>query len=236
MTQSPASRLMAEKVAEIRRQMAEAALSAGRQPREILLCAACKTRSPEEVRDSAALAIDLFGENRMQELLLHAESGAFMGKPCHFIGRLQTNKVRRVVGLASVIESVSSLRLLEAVALEAARQGRVQDILFEINIGEEASKSGAPAEALWPMLDAALARPSLRLRGLMAIPPAFDNSPASRRYFAMMRGLFEKLRARCPGQPQIDTLSMGMTDSFIAAIKEGATLIRVGTGIYGKRS
>lgn len=234
MTQPVPFPSMADKVEEIRARMARAALEAGRRPEDILLCAACKTQPSETVRQSAVLPVDLFGENRMQELTQHHAAGAYLGKPCHFIGHLQTNKVRRVVGLVHMIESVDSLKLLSAIAEEALKKGLVQDILFEINIGEEGSKTGAPKELLWPLLEAAAGLPSVRVRGLMAIPPAFDNSPASRRYFARMRGLLEEARARCPGLP-LDTLSMGMTGSFIAAIQEGATLVRVGTGIYGKR-
>ncbi|MDD3573317.1 MAG: YggS family pyridoxal phosphate-dependent enzyme [Eubacteriales bacterium] len=236
MAHTPDMALLADRVAAVRFHMAQAAAQAGRRPDEIKLCAACKSRSSEEVRLSAGLEIDLFGENRMQELAAHMADGAYLGKPCHFIGHLQTNKVRRVVGQAAIIESVSSIRLLSAIAAEARKQGIVQDILFEINIGEEDSKMGASAEALWPMMDDAASLPSVRLRGLMAIPPAFDNSPESRRWFAMMRALFEKARARHPGSAHLDTLSMGMTGSYIAAIEEGATLIRVGTGIYGERS
>ncbi|MGI6688424.1 MAG: YggS family pyridoxal phosphate-dependent enzyme [Christensenellales bacterium] len=225
---------MTDNVEKIRQQMARAAQEAGRKPEDILLCAVCKTQPSDIVRASASLPVDLFGENRMQELVRHHEDGAFLDKPCHFIGHLQTNKVRRVVGLVSMIESVNSPRLLAAIASEAEKQGLVQDILFEINIGEEDSKIGASKEALWPMLDQATVLPSVRVRGLMAIPPAFDNSPASRCYFAMMRRLLEEAQSRFP-QAALDTLSMGMSGSFIAAIQEGATLIRIGTAIYGER-
>ena len=236
MTQSIEQQRMAERVAGLRRQMAQAAREAGRTPEDILLCAACKSHGSDIVRQSAALPIDLFGENRMQELLVHLADDAFLGKPCHFIGHLQTNKVRRVVGQVEMIQSVNSHRLLSAIAKAAENQQIVQDILFEINIGEEETKTGAGREELWPLFDAAGELPSVRVRGLMAIPPAFDNSAKSRRYFAQMRFLLEFSQMRYPGMKHLDTLSMGMTDSFIAAIQEGATLIRVGTAIYGARS
>jgi len=226
---------MADNVAEIRRRMAQAAKAGGRRPEEVLLCAACKSRAPEIVRLSAALPVDLFGENTMQELLAHHEAGAYEGKPCHFIGHLQTNKVKSVVGRAAVIQSVDSLRLLEAIEKEALRQGLTQDILFEINIGGELSKDGAAKEELWPMLEAAAAMHNVRVRGLMAIPPAYDNGSESRRYFAMLRQMFEQARERQYENAMLDTLSMGMTDSFEAAILEGATIVRIGTGIYGAR-
>lgn len=226
---------LSDRVGDIRRKMAEAARASGRQAHEILLCAACKGQSAEDIRLSARLEIDLFGENRMQEMVRHEADGAYQGKPCHFIGHLQTNKVKRVVGTAEVIHSVDSGRLLEAIAREAARQALVQDILLEVNLALEQSKTGIAREALWPLLDRAYALPHIRVRGLMAIPPAYDNSSSSRRWFAMMRGLFEEARARMPNAASLDTLSMGMTGSYIAAIQEGATLIRVGTGIYGER-
>ena len=139
-------------VAAIRRTMAEAARKAGRDAAEIRLCAACKTRTVEEVRASADLAIDLFGENHVQELVEKTDAGAYAGKPGHFIGHLQTNKVNKVVGRAAVIESVDSERLLQKIEAAAARAGLVQDILIEVNIGAETSKSGIAPKACgrWP--------------------------------------------------------------------------------------
>ena len=163
---------MAEAVAKIRETMAAAARAAGRDPADVRLCAACKTRTVEEVRYSADLPIDLFGENHVQELVEKTDAGAYNGKPGHFIGHLQTNKVNKVVGRAALIQSVDSTRLLDKIDAAAARLGLVQDILVEINIGEEASKSGVDANSLFPLLEAAAARENTRLRGLMAIPPA----------------------------------------------------------------
>ena len=162
---------MAEAVAHIRETMAAAARAAGRDPAQVKLCAACKTRTVEEVRCSAELPIDLFGENHVQELVEKTDAGAYNGKPGHFIGHLQTNKVNKVVGRAALIQSVDSTRLLDKIDTAAARLGLVQDILVEINIGEETSKSGVDADSLFPLLEAAAAKQNLRLRGLMAIPP-----------------------------------------------------------------
>ena len=235
MAQAFDARQMAEAVAEVRYRMEQAAKAAGRDPKEILLCAVCKTRTPETIRDSAALPVDLFGENHMQELVVNHEAGAYLDKPVHFIGHLQTNKVKKVVGKAHVIQSVDSLRLLEAIEKEAGKQGLRQDILLELNIGEESTKTGAAADDLWPLLEAAAGMQNVRVRGLMAIPPAFDNGPESRRYFAMLRELMEKARARKYENAQLEMLSMGMSGSYEAAIAEGATLVRVGTAIYGQR-
>ena len=234
-TQRDNIKLLADNVAEIRHQIAQAAKEAGRRAEDILLCSVCKSQPAELILASASLPIDLFGENRMQELVSHHEAGLYGQKPCHFVGHLQTNKVRRVVGLVSMIQSVNSIRLLDSINLEAEKQGIVQDILMEINIGEEETKMGASEEALWPMLDNALAKKNVRLRGLMAIPPAFDNSSESRRYFAAMRSLLQKAQQHVEQAATLDTLSMGMTDSYRAAILEGATLVRVGRGIYGER-
>lgn len=227
--------VLSRNIADIRGQMAEVAAKAGRNPEEVRLCAVAKGHPADLIKLSAQLPVDLFGENRMQEMAAHMEAGAFGDKPCHFIGRLQTNKVRRVVGSAAVIESVGSARLLAAIHLEAARQGIVQDILLQVNIGEEDSKAGAAAEDLWPLMEEAAGYTAVRVRGLMAIPPAFDNSPESRRWFAGMRSLYEQARVRWPQNTALNTLSMGMTDSFIAAILEGSTMVRVGRGIFGER-
>ena len=226
---------LSDRVAFVRFRMEKAAAAAGRGPNEVLLCAACKSRTSDLVRLSALLPIDVFGENRWQEMDAHLRADAYLGKPCHFIGHLQTNKASKVAGKAALIHGVDSLRLLTAIQNAAAAQEVTQDLLFEINIGEEPSKNGAAAEDLWPLLDAAAGMRHVRVRGLMAIPPAFDNGQESRRYFAMMRRLMEQAIERRYENAALDTLSMGMTFSFEAAILEGATIVRIGTGIYGPR-
>lgn len=228
-------RRMEERIAQVRAEMERACRAAGRAPGEVLLCAASKTQNSETVRAAAALDIDLFGENRVQELCEKYAAGAYSGKPLHFIGHLQTNKVKKVVGRAACIQSVDSLRLLEAIAKEAEKQGLTQDLLLELNIGQEATKTGAGTELLYPLLEQAEGLSSVRVRGLMAIPPAFDNSDASRRCFAMLRELLEQARTRHYKNAPLDILSMGMSGSYLAAIREGANLIRVGTAIYGPR-
>ncbi|MBR2472620.1 MAG: YggS family pyridoxal phosphate-dependent enzyme [Clostridia bacterium] len=227
---------MAEGIAQVRENIEKAALSAGRKPQDILLCAVCKTQPTETVRESAELDVDLFGENHMQELVANFDSGAYLGKEVHFIGHLQTNKVKKVVGRANIIESVDSLHLLEAIDKEAFKQGTIQDILFELNIGAEETKTGAPVDALWALFESAEGMKNIRVRGLMAIPPAFDNSDESRRHFEALRKLFEKAQERSYQNALLDTLSMGMSASFEAAIKEGSTLVRIGTAIYGPRN
>ena len=228
-------RRMEERVAQVRAEMERACRAAGRAPGEVLLCAASKTQNSETVRAAAALDIDLFGENRVQELNskwdeLHREQAEI-----HLIGHLQTNKVNKVVGRAALIQSVDSTRLLDKIDAAAARLGLVQDILVEINIGEEASKSGVDADSLFPLLEAAAARENTRLRGLMAIPPADADDAETRRFFAQMRELLAKADAQHYDRAQMDILSMGMSHDYAAAIAEGATIVRVGTAIYGAR-
>ena len=224
-----------ENVEQIREKMARAAQAAGRKPEEIRLCAACKTRTVEMVKASAALDIDLFGENHVQELVEKYDAGAYLGKESHFIGHLQTNKIKQVLGRASLIQSVDSQRLLLALEKEAAKRSLTQDVLVEVNIGREESKTGILPEELWPLLDLAAAQPHIRVKGLMAIPPAGLEEKEIRGYFAAMRKLFEQAGDLHQGHLSMEILSMGMSDDFPYAILEGATLVRVGTAIYGPR-
>ena len=226
---------MAEAVAKIRETMAAAAKAAGRDPAEVRLCAACKTRTVEEVRYSADLPIDLFGENHVQELVEKTDANAYNGKPGHFIGHLQTNKVNKVVGRAALIQSVDSTRLLDKIDAAAARLGLVQDILVEINIGEEASKSGVDADSLFPLLEAAAAREHIRLRGLMAIPPVAKTSDGNHAYFTKMHELFVDIGRKKYDNVSMDFLSMGMSGDFEDAISAGANMVRVGSSIFGAR-
>jgi pyridoxal phosphate enzyme (YggS family) len=226
---------MREAVEDIRRRMAAAAREAGRDPAAVQLCAACKTRDAATVAASAALAIDVFGENHVQELCANYDAGAYCGKPSHFIGHLQTNKIKKVLGRACLIQSVGSAHLLAAIEKEAAKLDLVQDILLEVNIGGEASKSGVSPEELWPLLDLAAAQPHLRVKGLMAIPPVNDDDAANHAYLAAVYKLFVRAGERGYENVRMETLSMGMSGDYENAIREGATLVRIGTAIYGAR-
>ena len=227
--------MMAENVARIRENMAAAAREAGRDPADILLCAACKTRTAETVAASAALPIDVFGENHVQELCANFDAGAYCGKPSHFIGHLQTNKIKKVLGRASLIQSVDSEHLLTAIEKEAAKADLCQNILLEVNIGGEESKSGVSPDRLWPLLESAAAQPHIRVKGLMAIPPVNDDDAQNRRYLAQVYKLFVQAGERGYQNVKMETLSMGMSGAFENAIREGATLVRIGTAIYGER-
>lgn len=227
---------MTENVAKIRETMAQAAREAGRDPSEILLCAACKTRTVEEVTASAALPIDLFGENHVQELVEKTDAGAYCGKPGHFIGHLQTNKVKYLVGVVDLIESVDRLELLECIEKQAEKTGVVQNILFEVNIGAEESKSGFTKEEAAALAARMREFPHVALKGLMAIPPVSEFPGENCRYFAEMRNLFVDIKAKKYDNVSMECLSMGMSDDFTDAIAEGSTMVRIGTAIFGKRN
>ena len=227
---------IAENIANIRARMNEAAKKAGRDPSEILLCAATKMNDADRVKEAVAAGVDCCGENRVQELLEKQPQGAYEGAPVHFIGHLQTNKVKQVVGRVDLIESVDRTELLECVEKQAAKLDLVQDILLEVNIGAEESKSGfTPAEAA--ALAARMADfPHTALKGLMAIPPVSEFPGENCRYFAEMRNLFVDISAKKYDNVSMDCLSMGMRGDYPDAIREGATLVRVGTAIFGARN
>ena len=226
---------IAENIARIRREMERAAIAAGRDPKDIQLCAATKMNDTAAVREAIAAGIDCCGENRVQELTQKMSEHAYDGAPVHFIGHLQTNKVKQVVGAVDLIQSVDSLRLLEAIQKEAARQGIRQDILLEVNIGQEESKSGFRAEEILPLAEQFSRFPNICLRGLMAIPPISQNSGDNRKFFQKMCALAVDITTKNVDNVCVDILSMGMSDDFADAIACGSTMIRVGTAIFGQR-
>ena len=226
---------IADNIAAIRSRMDAAAIAAGRNPGDILLCAATKMNDTAAVRQAIAGGVDLCGENRVQELVQKSGENAYAGVPVHFIGHLQTNKVKQVVGKVDVIQSVDSLRLLKAIHSEAAKQGIVQDILLEVNIGQEESKSGFREEEILPLLEQIAEFPHIFIRGLMAIPPISQNSGENCKYFKKMFRLSVDITAKKYDNVSVDCLSMGMSDDFEDAISCGSTMIRVGTAIFGAR-
>ena len=227
---------IAENIAHIRQQMKVAAIAAGRDPESILLCAATKMNGADAVRQAIAAGVDVCGENRVQELTQKLSEHAYDGAPVHFIGHLQTNKVKQVVGKVELIQSVDSLRLLEAIQKEAERQGLRQDILLEVNIGQEESKSGFSAEEIPGLVAQFSSFPNIRLRGLMAIPPISQNSGDNRKFFQKMCALAVDITTKKVDNVCVDILSMGMSDDFVDAIACGSTMIRVGTAIFGQRN
>ena len=203
---------LGENIAAVRARIDEAARRCGRDPAEITLVAATKVQTSQTIREAIAAGITVCGENRVQEMSAHLEDDAYAGARLHFIGHLQTNKVRQVVGRVDLLESVSSEKLLRAVDAQAGKLELVQDILLEVNIGGEESKSGITPQEVPELVKTCQGLEHVRLRGLMAIRDNLaDNGTV------------------------IDCLSMGMSGDFEDAIAEGATLVRVGTALFGPR-
>ena len=226
---------IAENVASIRARIDAAARAAGRDPKEIKLCAATKMNDADAVRQAIAAGVDLCGENRVQELTAKLKEDAYRGAPVHFIGVLQTNKVKQVVGKVDVIQSVDRLNLLEAIQKEAAKQGIRQDIFLEINIGNEESKSGFTASEVLPLLEHIGEYPNIFVRGLMAIPPISKKEGDNRKFFQEMLQLSVDISGKKYDNVLVECLSMGMSDDFEDAVFCGSTMIRVGTAIFGAR-
>ena len=226
---------IADNILAIREEMARAAAQCGRSEQDIALLAATKMNDADRVRAAIAAGVDICGENRVQELQEKLQEDAYRGCPLHFIGHLQKNKAKFLVGTVDMIESVDSISLLETLErLAQARQVR-QDILLEVNIGGEAAKSGIRPEETDEFSARMAEFPHLNLRGFMTIPPILQENRGNFRYFAKMYQLYVDIKAKKYDNTSIDCLSMGMSDDFADAIKEGSTLIRVGTGIFGAR-
>ena len=225
-----------EHVNQVKANIAAAAQAAGRDPDEITLCAAAKVQTDDTIREAIAAGITVCGENRVQELTAHLAADAYRGAQVHFIGHLQTNKVKQVVGKVDLIHSVDSERLLRAIDAQAAKQDLVQDILLEVNIAGEESKGGCTPEEARQLAQLTRELEHVRLRGLMAIPPISPEPGANRPFFAAMRQLFVDIKANMgDNQCNMDCLSMGMSGDYPDAIAEGATLVRVGTALFGPR-
>ena len=227
---------IAENVAAIKADIERAAIAAGRNPNEILLCAATKMNNSDAVRQAIAAGVDCCGENRVQELTQKLSENAYEGAPVHFIGHLQTNKVKQVVGKVDLIQSVDRMKLLQCVQDEAQKQGIIQDILLEINIGEEESKSGFGITDILPLVERMSDFPNVRLRGLMAIPPICEKSGDNDKFFLEIRNLAVDIMTKKYDNVCIDILSMGMSGDYEDAIRCGSTMIRVGTAIFGARN
>ena len=226
---------IAENVKQVKENMAAAARRCGREPDSILLCAATKMNDASRVREAIAAGVDVCGENRVQELTEKLEQDAYSGCPLHFIGHLQKNKVKYIVGKVSLIHSADSLELIGVIDKRAAALGVTQDILLEVNIGGETAKSGFAPDKLGEVLPRMADFRAVRVRGLMAIPPICENMEENRPYFRAMKQLFVDIGAKKYDNVTMDFLSMGMSADYEAAIEEGANIVRVGTGIFGAR-
>ena len=236
MPETKSYEVIAENVAAVKENMRQAALAAGRDPEEITLVAATKVQTSETIRNAIKAGITVCGENRVQELVAHLEDNAYEGAKVHFIGHLQTNKVKFVVGKVDMIESIDSIRLMDAVEKQAAKVDVVQDILLEVNIGDEESKGGAGIDEVMVLAQHAMECPHLRLRGIMCIPPAASTDEENRGFFKETYQLFVDMKEKLgDNNPNIDCISMGMSGDYPLAIEGGSTMVRVGTALFGAR-
>ncbi len=226
---------IAENIALIRANIARAAREAGREPSEILLIGASKMNDAAACRAAIAAGIDALGENRVQEMTQKLAENAYEGAPLHFIGHLQRNKVKQVVGKVDVIESVGSMELLTMIDAQAEKLRICQDILLEVNIGGEDAKSGFAPQDIPDAARAAAALNHVRVRGLMCIPPVAEEKHGSVPYFEKVHGLYVDINEKMYHN-KLDMLSMGMSDDYEDAVRCGATIVRVGTAIFGARN
>ena len=225
-----------ENIAAVQARIADAARRAGRDPEEVTLVAATKVQTSQTIREAISAGIRACGENRVQEMTAHLDDDAYAGARLHFIGHLQTNKVKQVVGRVDLIESVDSDRLLDAISKRAGELELIQDILLEVNIAEEERKGGVFPAQLPALAEKALEMPHIRLRGLMCIPPVVVPGQSNRKFFAQTRQLFVDINTKIADNiSDMDCLSMGMSGDFEDAVEEGATLVRVGTALFGPR-
>ena len=224
---------IARNIAQVREEMTAACHRAGRKPENVALVAVSKYQSVERMAEVVAAGILAFGENHAQELTEKKTFFEQHGSQVHFIGQLQTNKIKYVCGFADLIESVDLENLASQLQQKAETRGIVQDVLIQVNIGAEDQKGGVPDEDLDSFAESFALCANLRLRGLMCVPPAVEAEQA-RAYFQKMRAHFDRLRNG--RNPEVfDTLSMGMSHDFAVAIEEGATQVRVGSRIFGAR-
>ena len=227
---------IASNLADVRLRIQAAARQAGRAPSDVRLLAVSKTFGLDHVRAAAAAGQEDFGENRVQEALQKIDGSADLKIRWHLIGTLQSNKVRKAVPRFSAIHSVDSLRLLEAIDAAAAGAGTAPELLVQVDLAGEATKHGAPEAEAREIVRAAARCRAARCVGLMTIPPFFENPEDARPYFARLRSLRSALVDEGLDQALLRELSMGMSHDFEIAVQEGATIVRLGTAIFGKRN
>ncbi|MBN2346485.1 MAG: YggS family pyridoxal phosphate-dependent enzyme [Candidatus Aminicenantes bacterium] len=221
-----------ENLERIKENIAEACCRSGRDPRQVRLMAVCKDQGPEKIRQALGLGVRLLGENKSQEAEAHMRHLPEGGIEWHFIGNLQKNKINKILSLFHLIESVDGVKTLEHI------HKRVDDgteVYIEINIGEEKSKSGFTAEGLKRAMPYIAGLAKVNITGLMAVPPYFEDTEKVRPYFARLRQLRDDINRQAVGNMKIAHLSMGMSHDYAVAVEEGATLLRIGTALFGRR-
>ena len=225
---------IAENVARVRERMEAAARRAGRDPGKIRLVAVSKTVESDRIRQALEAGVDSLGENYVQEAQKKIEELG-PGAAWHFIGHLQSNKAKAAVRLFDYVHSVDSLRLAQELSRVAGQQNKVLPVLLQINLGQETTKFGALQDETFRLLEQMGLLPGISVKGLMTLPPFFDNPEESRPYFHALRDLAEAVSRRKIAGVSMEELSMGMSNDFETAIEEGASLVRVGTAIFGPR-
>ncbi len=235
MTEKSSTDLLKANFEEIKARFSAAVKRSGRREDEVILLAATKTVAPEIINEAISLGITHIGENRVQEFLSKDEA-ITKNVTRHFIGHLQTNKVKDIVGKVSMIESVHSLKLAKEIGKCSEKLGITTDVLIEINIGGEESKSGFSPDEIETAIDEMAAVRGIRIKGLMCIPPICEKSEQVREYFNKMSKLFVDIGLKKRDNVTMEILSMGMSSDFEEAIECGANLVRVGTALFGKRN
>lgn len=226
--------MIAEKLKRVQERMSSACARCSRSPDSVRLVAVSKTIAPERIQEAIASGVGILGENYMQEARQKIE---LIGKPVswHFIGHLQSNKAKYAVDLFDMIHSVDSLHLAESISSEARKKNKTIPILIQVNISGEESKHGLNPQTTLQLIQDAAKLQNLSIKGLMTMPPLSENPENSRPYFNALRNLRDMLAAKLPENVDLHELSMGMSSDFEVAIEEGATLVRIGTSIFGTR-
>lgn len=234
MTEKSSVEIFDQNYAEIKENIKNAAIVSGRKAEDIILLAATKTVDVEVINHAIESGIEYIGENRVQEFLSKKDDLA----PCHrhFIGHLQTNKVKDIINEVELIHSVDSIRLAKEISKQAEKHQKTMEILLEVNIGNEESKSGFAPQELFAAAVEISKMPNIIIRGLMAIPPIITDCEGNDKYFIKMNKLFIDIRGKKIDNSNIDILSMGMSDDYAAAIKHGANCVRIGTALFGRRN
>lgn len=225
-----------ENLKEIRETIAAAAEKSGRSPEEITLLAATKTVPVEVINHAIHLGVRYIGENRVQELCEKYDRLDLSQCECQFIGHLQTNKVRNLIGKVSMIQSVDSMKLAQEISRLSAKHDCITEVLVEVNIGREANKSGVDPDRLRELLEEVSSLEAIRVRGLMAIPPAEASNVQTMEFFSKMQQYFVDIKAQRIDNVYMDYLSMGMSADYAQAILMGANMVRVGSALFGARN
>ncbi len=226
---------MIKRIQNIKKRIEETAVGCGRDPSTVRLVAVSKTIPVNRVKEAIEAGVTVFGENYVQEAREKFSQLATYPVSWHFIGHLQSNKAKYAVRLFDMIHSVDTLKLARELNKQAQKNAKIQNILIQINISKESSKSGADAENVLDLIDKVRHLENLSVKGLMTMPPFFNDPEKARPYFSGLRNLRDRIRQETSPEIALDELSMGMTGDFEAAIQEGATLVRIGTAIFGER-